>query len=430
MTRTSLVAGFALLACAAPSSATAEPVNGRIAYSTFESSATGSTGDIWTMEADGGGKQQAVFHPDNDAQADWAPDGTKIVYRSRRANQFEISIVDLTVRDPTTGRPAITDIPRAPDGTQSSQPAWFPDGSALLYRRTNGLGTTRSDVWTMNLDGSNRRPLAVLPEDQFYPSLSPDKTKLLFSTTATGGGRYIQVMNVATGVVTTLFDFSVASYDSAPAWSPDGRQIAFESDLDGDREIYVMNADGSDVRQITHNAAWDEGPAWSPDGKKFAFSSGADDLHLDIWTMNVDGSDPKQLTTYPGRDESPDWGVNPHPAPVGGVVPATLSLTLGSASFGAFAPGVAHDYTASAAGSVTSTAGNATLAFSDPGHLMNGTFSLPEPLRVTVSKATWPGPISNDPVTVTFSQHIGATDTLRTGTYTRTLTFTLSTTEP
>ena len=54
------------------------------------------------MEADGTGKQQAVFDPDNDAQSDWAPDGTKIVYRSRRNNQFEISIVDFTVRDAAT----------------------------------------------------------------------------------------------------------------------------------------------------------------------------------------------------------------------------------------------------------------------------------------------------------------------------------------
>src|ERR1700754_2587370 len=115
MTRTCLLAGIGLLVCAAPSAA-AEPVNGRISYSTFESS-NGSTGDIWTMEADGSGKQQAVFHPDNDAQADWSPDGTKIVYRSRRNNQFEVSIVDFSVRD-AAGRPAITDIPRAPDGTQ------------------------------------------------------------------------------------------------------------------------------------------------------------------------------------------------------------------------------------------------------------------------------------------------------------------------
>src|ERR1700754_5166634 len=127
MTRTCLIAGLALLACAAPSSAAAEPVNGRFAYSTFESG-NGSTGDIWTMEPDGSGKQQAVFNPLDDAQSDWAPDGTKIVYRSRRNNQYEISIVDFSVRD-AAGRPAITDIPRAPDGTQYSQPAWFPDMS-------------------------------------------------------------------------------------------------------------------------------------------------------------------------------------------------------------------------------------------------------------------------------------------------------------
>ena len=62
--------------------------------------------------------------------------------------------------------------------------------------------------------------------------------------------------------------------------------------------------------------------------------------------MNLDGTDVRQLTTYPGRDESPDWGVNPGPAAVGGTVPATLSLTLGAAaSFGAFIPGVAREYT-------------------------------------------------------------------------------------
>jgi Tol biopolymer transport system component len=444
--RTCLLAGAALLACAAPSAA-AEPVNGRIAYSTFESSADPAAGDIWTMNPDGGSRQQAVFDLTNDAQSDWSPDGTKIVYRSRRNNQFEISIVDFSVRDAVTGRPRITDLPKAPDGTQSSQPAWYPDMSRLLYRRTNGPPATRSDVWTMNLDGSDRRPLVVLPEDQFYPSFSPDMKQVLFSTVAPPGGRNIQVMDVATGVVTTLFDASVASYDSAPAWSPDGRQIAFESDLDGDREIFVMNADGTGVRQLTHNALWDEGPAWSPDGRQFAFSSGADDLHLDIWTMDVDGTNLRQLTTYPGRDESPDWGVNPHPAGVGGSVAPTLSLTLASPAvgFGAFSPGVARDYTATVAGVVTSTAGNATLSVSDtsgvaPGHLVNGTFSLPQPLQVRAGAGTYApipadlltygGPVSNDPVTIGLKQPITATDALRTGTYAKALTFTLSTTAP
>jgi glycerophosphoryl diester phosphodiesterase len=116
---------------------------------------------------------------------------------------------------------------------------------------------------------------------------------------------------------------------------------------------------------------------------------------------------------------------------VGGAVPATLALTLGApASFGAFTPGVAKDYTAATTANVVSTAGDATLTTSDPGHLMNGSFSLPEPLQVELSKSTWAAPVSNDPVTVTFKQHVGAGDALRTGTYAKTLTLTLSTTTP
>jgi len=116
---------------------------------------------------------------------------------------------------------------------------------------------------------------------------------------------------------------------------------------------------------------------------------------------------------------------------VGGTVPATLSLTLGApASFGAFTPGVDRTYSASTTATVTSTAGDATLSVSDPGHLTNGAFSLPDPLQVLDLPRTWNGPVSNDAFSLRFSQHIGATDALRTGSYTKALTFTLSTTTP
>jgi beta-glucosidase len=134
---------------------------------------------------------------------------------------------------------------------------------------------------------------------------------------------------------------------------------------------------------------------------------------------------------------------------VGGTVPATLALALGPGpSFGAFTPGVAHDYTASTTATVTSTAGDAALAVSDPdtahpGHLVNGTFFLPSALQAKavggafadvgtgpLTLLTWSAPVSNDAETVTFQQHIGANDALRTGTYAKTLTFTLSTTNP
>jgi hypothetical protein len=129
------------------------------------------------------------------------------------------------------------------------------------------------------------------------------------------------------------------------------------------------------------------------------------------------------------------------PGDVSGSVPPTLSLTLGAAAtFGAFTPGVTREYTASTTANVISTAGDATLSVSDPsaiatGHLVNGAFSLPEPLRVAGSALpatvkTYTGPVSNDPVTIPFAQLVKATDALRTGTYSKTLTFTLSTTSP
>jgi hypothetical protein len=119
------------------------------------------------------------------------------------------------------------------------------------------------------------------------------------------------------------------------------------------------------------------------------------------------------------------------PGTVGGTVPATLALALGApATFGAFTPGVEKTYTASTSATVTSTAGDAALSVSDPGRLTNGAFSLADPLQVAFSKSSWSAPVSNDPVTITFAQHIGANEPLRTGTYSRTLTFTLSTTTP
>ena len=126
----------------------------------------------------------------------------------------------------------------------------------------------------------------------------------------------------------------------------------------------------------------------------------------------------------------------PVPGEVGGTVPATLSLTLGApASFGAFTPGVAREYTATQTATVTSTAGDATLTVADPspvatGRLVNGAFALATPLTPLGVVRTYGGPVSNDPVSITFRQAISATEPLRTGTYAKTLVFTLSTTSP
>jgi hypothetical protein len=156
------------------------------------------------------------------------------------------------------------------------------------------------------------------------------------------------------------------------------------------------------------------------------------------------------------QDRYTTWTSEPVTAPVGGSVPATLSLTLGApANFGAFAPGVEKAYESSTSAKVISTAGDALLSVADPsaqstGHLVNGAFALPQPLQARARNAantgtaynnvgssasplnllTYSGPVSNDDVTLGFNQRIGAGDALRTGAYSKTLTFTLSTTTP
>ncbi|HWK29710.1 MAG TPA: hypothetical protein VNS09_24300 [Solirubrobacter sp.] len=142
------------------------------------------------------------------------------------------------------------------------------------------------------------------------------------------------------------------------------------------------------------------------------------------------------------------------PGSVGGDVGATLSLTLGApATFGVFTPGVSRTYLASTTANVISTAGDAALSVTDPsttapGRLVNGTFALrlglqaqaTSPLGASagfgsisgspLSLLTYDGPVANDAVALQFRQSIGDTDPLRTGAYSKTLTFTLATTNP
>jgi Tol biopolymer transport system component len=127
---------------------------------------------------------------------------------------------------------------------RDSAPAWAPDGRRLVFVASRG---GQSDLFTMNADGSDRRPLTETP------------------------------------VV-----------EAAPVFSPDGSRVAFETDRDGDFEIYVIDADGGNLRRLTRDKSADHFPAWSPDGRFVAFSSS----HPDgggLWETPVDGADTARL---------------------------------------------------------------------------------------------------------------------------------------
>jgi Tol biopolymer transport system component len=128
------------------------------------------------------------------------------------------------------------------------------------------------------------------------PSWSPDSKRVAFYSEKNAGKGDIFVMNAdgsnLTAVVTNPAD------DGSPAFSPAGRQMAFDSDRDGNFEIYVTNVDKTQLKRLTRNPARDVSPAWSPDGTKIAFMSDrATGKNFDVFMMNADGSNVERVTT-------------------------------------------------------------------------------------------------------------------------------------
>jgi len=99
--------------------------------------------------------------------------------------------------------------------------------------------------------------------------------------------------------------------DGAPAWSPDGKHIAFYSEVGGKpADLFLVNADGTGLRQLTDTLAAEGYPAWSPDGTQIAFESHTADGNFDVYVMRADGTDVRRLTDHPQRDVGPAWSAD------------------------------------------------------------------------------------------------------------------------
>ena len=268
---------------------------------------TAISGDIFVMPPIALPQVQLTTARPDDAQSAWSPDGRRIAFKSRRNGNNELYVMNPDGSDQTR----LTNSFRVSEG----QPAWSPDGTRLLYRQTpDNPITQNADIWQIDVDPAapNARPVLERTGDERYPSYSPDGTRIVFRGDQDlidhSGDEELYVMNADGTDVVQLTHNDV--FDSAPAFSPDGTKLAFESARDsGDPlalDIYVMNADGTDVRRLTADPAHDEGPIFSPDGTKIAFASLRSGQE-DIWVMNADGAGLRQLTDDPARDESPDW---------------------------------------------------------------------------------------------------------------------------
>jgi Tol biopolymer transport system component len=181
--------------------------------------------------------------------------------------------------------------------------SWSPDGQAIACPRGG-------DIWAMDADGSNPRNLTNYEASDMEPAWSPDGQHIAFSSNRAGriagqaAATDIFVMNADGSDPRNLTDS--ATFDASPAWSPDGSQIIFQSDRDGNWEIYVMEADGSDPRNLTNHEGLDLLPAWSPDGSTIAFDSERDG-DREIYLMDADGSNVRRLTDRQGMDGLATW---------------------------------------------------------------------------------------------------------------------------
>ena len=110
----------------------------------------------------------------------------------------------------------------------------------------------------------------------------------------------VQVLSIVTNLTQSVGD------DKAPAWSPDGQRIVFESDRNGDYEVYIMSSDSSNLINLTQSVGDDKAPAWSPDGQRIAFVSNRDG-NWEVYVMSSDGSNLTNLTQSAGDDRSPVW---------------------------------------------------------------------------------------------------------------------------
>jgi TolB protein len=170
---------------------------------------------------------------------------------------------------------------------------------------TNKQGTTK-DIWEMDYDGANQHQITHLGEISISPRVSPDNSRIAFSSLGNNGFQ-IKMYSLLLGRIVNFN--SVGGTNLSPAWSPSGEQLAFSSSRTGDPEIWISDPQGSVAHRITSFRGPDVSPTFNPKtGSQIAWISGRSGLPQ-LYIMDSDGSGVQRMTDG-GYATSPSWSPN------------------------------------------------------------------------------------------------------------------------
>ncbi|HKH12484.1 MAG TPA: Calx-beta domain-containing protein [Rubrobacter sp.] len=291
-----------------PAQAAFPGLNGKIA---FQSNRNGPQ-EIYATSP--GGTPERITTSTGSSDPAYSPDGTKVAFVGGGALGQDIFVMNAD----GTGRKQLTNT-----GAADRQPAWSPDGKKIAFVANSvGIdGQTDDEIWTINADGTGRKQLTNNTDLDEQPAWSPLGTRIAFVSTRTGDtNRNIYVMNADGSNQTDItqdgpYDQNTVyqGHDDHPAWSPDGLTIAythtFAPNASGVQNIWTMTATGGSKVNLQNNLNTSGSqPAWSPDGSMIAYV-GATDTNRDIYTMNANGTNQRTVEAggNPANDINPDW---------------------------------------------------------------------------------------------------------------------------